>query len=159
MGDSGAAIESLYHRRYSGFRHGAAAIVGDYESAHDVVQDGFAQAFQRRAQYRGGSLEAWVWRIVARLALDLRRSRRQTEPLDEALDAALVESERDPELASAVRALPPRRRLIVFLRYYADLPYDEIARVAGVSPGTVAATLAQAHDELRDALRAKEMTT
>jgi RNA polymerase sigma factor (sigma-70 family) len=159
MGDSGAAIESLYHRRYSGFRHGAAAIVGDYESAHDVVQDGFAQALQRRAQYRGGSLEAWVWQIVARLALDRRRSLRPTEPLGEGLEAALLESEGDPELAAAVRALPPRRRLVVFLRYYADLPYEEIAHVAGMSAGTVAATLSQAHAELRRALETKEMTT
>ena len=158
MGDSGAAIESLYHRRYSGFRHGAAAIVGDYESAHDVVQDGFAQAFQRRAQYRGGSLEAWVWRIVARLALDLRRSRRPTEPLEESLDVALIPSEGDPELAAAVRALAPRRRLVVFLRYYADLPYEEIARVAGIEPGTVAATLAHAHADLRGALSTEEVT-
>jgi RNA polymerase sigma factor (sigma-70 family) len=158
MGDSGAAIESLYHRRYSGFRHGAAAIVGNYDDAHDVVQDGFAQAFKRRAQYRGGSLEAWVWRIVERVALDLRRSRRQTEPLEDTLDAALVESDGDPGLAAAVRALTPRRRLIVFLRYYADLPYEAIASTLGVSAGTVAATLAQAHDDLRRALDPKEVT-
>jgi RNA polymerase sigma factor (sigma-70 family) len=60
--------------------------------------------------------------------------------------------ERDPALARAVRALPARRRLLVFLRYYADLSYAEIAAAAGVSEGTVAATLAQARESLLAAL-------
>ena len=60
--------------------------------------------------------------------------------------------ERDPELAAAVRALPPRRRLIVFLRYFADFSYEEVAAACGVSEGTVAAALAQARAELRNAL-------
>ena len=47
-----------------------------------------------------------------------------------------------------MRALPPRRRLIVFLRYFADLPYQTIAEALEVDVGTVAATLAQARQEL-----------
>ena len=157
MSDVAAAIESLYHSRYSGFRHGAAAILRDRDAAHDAVQDGFAEALRSRAQYRGGSLEAWVWRIVLRKALDLRRARR-ADPLDDDLPEAVLESAHDPELAAAIRGLPPRRRLVVFLRYYADLSYDEIARTAGISAGTVAATLTQAHDELRRVLSTPEVT-
>jgi RNA polymerase sigma factor (sigma-70 family) len=56
-----------------------------------------------------------------------------------------------------VRALPPRRRLVVFLRYFADLSYAEIAVIAGVSEGTVAATLAQAHGELLGLLDGEEV--
>lgn len=145
------AIERLYHARYTGFRHGAAAVLGDYDAAHDAVQEGFARALVERERFRGGALEAWVWRIVFRKALDLRRQRRN-DPLEEALDPALIESDGDAELAAAIRALPPRRRLIVFLRYFADLPYEEIAAVCGVSQGTVAASLSQAHAELRQAL-------
>jgi len=58
---------------------------------------------------------------------------------------ALIAPERDPALERATRALPPRRRLIVFLRYFADLDYTEIAQATGVSTGAVAATLAQAN--------------
>jgi RNA polymerase sigma-70 factor, ECF subfamily len=46
----------------------------------------------------------------------------------------------------------PRRRLVVFLRYFADLSYAEIAEVLGVSEGTVAASLAQARAALRERL-------
>jgi RNA polymerase sigma-70 factor (ECF subfamily) len=65
-------------------------------------------------------------------------------------------TDRDPELAEAVRQLPPRRRLVVYLRYFADLPYAEIASLLDISEGTVAATLSQAHAELLDQLRDKE---
>jgi RNA polymerase sigma-70 factor, ECF subfamily len=51
-----------------------------------------------------------------------------------------------------LRALPERQRLAVFLRYYADLSYDEIAEVLEVRPGTVAASLNAAHRTLRSEL-------
>ena len=64
----------MYERRYAGFRNGAAALVGDYDLAHDLVQDGFARALAERERFRGGSPEAWVWRIVERRAFDARRA-------------------------------------------------------------------------------------
>ncbi len=138
MALSAEEIERVYLSRYAPFRHGAAAILGGYEDAGDVVQEAFARALVERRRFRGGSPEAWVWRIVQRRALDERRRRGRLAPLDD-VDAALVASTRDPDLAAAVRDLPPRRRLIVFLRYFADLPYDAIADLAGVAEGTVAA--------------------
>ena len=67
-------------------------------------------------------------------------------------DPGLVEPTSDPVLSAALRALPPRRRLVVFLRYFADLSYPEIADVLGISEGTVAATLHKARAALRNAL-------
>ncbi len=146
MDEREEAIERVYLARYAGFRRAAAAVLGDFDAAHDAVQDGFARALVERRQFRGGSLEAWIWRIVLRKALDLRRRRRQSvQPIEHDFDPGLVESNGDPALAEAIRALPPRRRLIVFLRYFADLDYTEIAQATGVSTGTVAATLAQAN--------------
>ena len=147
----------MYARRYAGFRRGAAAIVGDDDAAHDVVQDAFAHALARRNAFRGGSAEAWVWRSVARRALDRRRSLRRTTELGAEVDERLLPATEDPELVDAMLALTPRRRLVVFLRYFADLSYAEIARVCAVSEGTVAATLAQAHAELRGALEREEV--
>lgn len=147
MDRTAAAIEHLYRERYSRFRNGVAPVAGSYEAAHDAVQEGFARALRARRQYAGrGSLEAWVWRIVLRAALEQRRPGEQVEP--DAVEPAFVEPERDLELASALRALPARRRLIVFLRYFADLPYQTIAEVLAIDAGTVAATLAQAKEAL-----------
>jgi RNA polymerase sigma factor (sigma-70 family) len=150
-------LVGVYGRRYANFRRGAAAIVGDHDIAHDIVQDAFAHALTQRRRFRGGTPEAWLWRSVERRALDKRRELARTTELGENFDEAWLDSRRDPELARAVAALPPKRRLVVFLRYFADLSYAEIARVARVKEGTVAATLAQAHDELRVALEGTEV--
>ena len=151
------AIEELYRSRYASYRGGVAALTG-YDAARDVVQEAFAQALRDRKDYRGeGSLAAWVWQIAFRTALHTRTKGGRELKLDELVAAAPVpRAERDPELAEAVRRLSPRRRLVVYLRYFADLPYGEIASLLDISEGTVAATLSQAHAELLDQLRDKE---
>jgi RNA polymerase sigma-70 factor, ECF subfamily len=150
MAASANEIERVYLARYTPFRRAVAAIVGGEQNAHDAVQDGFARALAKRGQFKGGSLEAWVWRIVVREAFDQRR--RPLTALEEELDVELVVSDRDPELAAAIRRLPPRRRLIVFFRYFGDLSYEQIGELLGISAGTVGAALTQAHDELRGEL-------
>jgi RNA polymerase sigma factor (sigma-70 family) len=152
MGAELAEIETLYRTSYSRYRNALATITGSYESARDAVQQAFAQAIAERAAFRReGSLSAWVWKIALRQALALRQEFAEAD-LNGAFDPGLVEPANDSALAAAVRALPPRRRLVVFLRYFADLSYPEIAEVVGVSEGTVAATLSQARAALREAL-------
>ena len=147
MDKRGRAVERVYRERYVGFRNAVATVTGDYESARDAVQEGFTRAYRSRAQFRSeGSFEGWVWRIVLRTALE-QRNRAAPVSLDE-VAVELVEPERDPALAEALRELSPRRRLMVFLRYFADLPYEAIAEVCEVDEGTVAATLAQARAAL-----------
>jgi RNA polymerase sigma factor (sigma-70 family) len=148
------AIEAVYRARHQGFRNALATVTGSYDSTRDAVQEGFAIALAKRAQFRGGSLEAWIWRISLTCALDGRRAARRLalNGVPEGLDAQLPDPLGDPELASAVRSLAPRQRLMVFLRYYADLSYAQIAEACGVSEGTVAAALAQARAVLLEAL-------
>jgi len=151
------AIERVYRERYIGFRNALVTVTGSYDSARDAGQEAFARALRERASFRGeGPLEAWIFRIALRTALEVRRNGREVE-LGEALDPTLPEPERDPELAAALRALPPRRRLVVFLHYFADLSYAEIAIVCGISEGTVAASLTQARTALLQALEREEV--
>lgn len=159
MRDLATAIEELYRRRYVAFRNGVLPLTGSLEAAKDAVQEGFAQALRDRAQFRGqGSLEAWVWRITFRAALQSRREG-QDWTLDEAfVEEPVVGADRDPELAKALQDLPPRRRLIVFLRYFADLSYADIAELCAISEGTVAAALARAHADLSAALTTEGAT-
>ena len=141
-------IEGVYRTRYVAFRNSLATVTGSSDTARDVVQDAFAEALRKRDMFRGdGPLEAWIWRIALRLALATRKGADML-PLADVGEPALPEPELDPVLADALRRLSPRRRLVVFLRYFGDLSYEEIARVCGVSEGTVAATLAQARHEL-----------
>jgi RNA polymerase sigma factor (sigma-70 family) len=151
------AIERVYRERYVGFRNALATVTGSHESARDAVQEGFARALRERASFRGeGRLEAWIFRIALRTALETRRNGRELA-LEDVADPALTEPEHDPALAAALRALPPRRRLVVFLRYFADLSYSEIAYVCGISEGTVAAALNQARAGLLMELEGTEV--
>ena len=156
MDERTQAIELLYRQRYVRFRDGVATITGSYDTARDVVQETFAKALRRRLTFRGeGSLEAWVWKIAIRTAWERRRELADVS-LNGSIEAALVEPERDPVLAEALRTLPAKRRLIVFLRYFADLSYGEIASICEVSEGTVGATLSQARAALEELLQEED---
>ncbi len=141
------ALEQLYRERYTIFRDVLAGIVGSHDLARDVVQEAFARALRERRRFRGeGSLEAWVWKIAVNVAVKQRRSLVSAQEL--ATEPAADDGPSDPAVRHAVLALPPRRRLVIFLRYFADLSYREIAEIVRVSEGTVAATLSQAHRDL-----------
>jgi RNA polymerase sigma-70 factor (ECF subfamily) len=143
-----AAIEEAYTAGFARFYRVAFAIVGDREAAFDAVQEGFAAAIRGRHGFRGDApLEAWLWRVVVNEALAVAR-RPATEEL---ADDPALESEPPlaGEAARLVRGLPPRQRLVLFLRFYADLDYRTIAEVAGIGVGTVSATLHAALAALR----------
>lgn len=159
MDATNEAIERAYRERYVGFRNALATVTGDYESARDAAQEAFARALREKASFRGdGPIEAWIFRIALHAALETRRDGLEHDVF-EVPASALPEPERDPELAVALRALPPRRRLVVFLRYFADLSYADIAEVCEISEGTVAASLAQARNALLEALRPEGVKT
>ena len=59
----------------------------------------------------------------------------------------------DRDVVLAVRALPERQRLALFLRYYADLDYEAIGEILDVAEGTVAASLHAARTTLKARLK------
>jgi RNA polymerase sigma-70 factor (ECF subfamily) len=155
MDERTQAIEDLYRRRYPAFLNVVASVVQSRDLGHDVVQEAFASALAKRGQLRDdGALEPWVWRIALRAAHAKRGGR--SLPLDDVSECGLQAPERDLDLDRALRTLTPRRRLFVFLRYFGGLSYGEIAAATEVAEGTVAATLAQAQEQLLHELTAKE---
>jgi RNA polymerase sigma-70 factor (ECF subfamily) len=149
-------IESLYRERFADFVAVAASIVGERESAREAVQDAFASIVRSRRDFRGEApLEAWVWRAVINAARKKKRRHareahaRATAPV---LNGTEPDREDGSELATLVAALPERQRLVLFLRYYADLDYLRIAQILDVRTGTVSASLHAAHNTLRQAL-------
>lgn len=146
--DVWSAIETLYRAEFQRFERVARAITGNHDSALDAVQEGFADALRNAGQWAGrGPLEGWVWRCVVNRARKARPKRTVVEvPAD---DGQVERSQPDGDLGTRLAALPERQRLVVFLRYFADLEYREIASVLDIETGTVSATLHAAHGNLR----------
>jgi RNA polymerase sigma-70 factor, ECF subfamily len=159
-------IEAVYRRRLPELRRVATAITGSREPGLDAVQDAFASAVHRRAQFRGeGSIEGWLWRIVVNAARDVATGLRASPiaQADEPVQLTEPAAERsEPDLAEVqalVRELPDRQRLALFLHYYADLDYATIADALEISAGTVGAALNQAREALRRRLAEAEVRT
>jgi RNA polymerase sigma factor (sigma-70 family) len=154
-GASLAEIERLYRQRGAEFERVATAIVRDSDDARDVVQDAFVNLVRKRDTFRRrGSLDAWAWKSVVNAALNRQRTARR-HPTNGSIDrraeqrASTVEPSVDERVLVSLMALPEKERLIVFLRYYADLDYATIATTLGISPGTVGSALNSAHRSLR----------
>ncbi len=143
----------LYRERFHRFLRVAEAITGNLDSARDAVQEGFSRAVQHRSGYRGeGSLESWVWTCVVNASRGekLRKEVPVADPRDHVDDSALELAEGG--FATVLSALPDRQRLVLFLRYYADLDYRGIAAALNIEIGTVAASLNKGHAALRRSL-------
>lgn len=124
--------------------------------AEDVVQDVFLLLFNHlRAGKPRTNLQGWIFRVAHNRALKLRMRRhrdsvpgdgdgRVPAPIDPHADpeARLSAARRQSRLVAVVRALPERDRLCLHLRGE-GFRYRQIARVLGVSLGTVAKSLAR----------------
>lgn len=146
-------------------------ILSDPDAAADATQDAFLSAYKAMPKFRGGSFKAWLLRIVTNACYDQLRSkqRRPTTSLDDLpvdadhtgylrdpanLPAELVErQELNRVIQDGILALPIEQRLVLVLSDVQGLPYEEIARVTGISLGTVKSRLSRGRAKLRDYLQ------
>jgi RNA polymerase sigma factor (sigma-70 family) len=150
-GASPAQIEAVYRDRFDQLLRVCRAITGSDEAAYDAVQDGVARALRSREQFSGrGSLEGWIWRAVVNAARNQRRVRTLVAVGPE--PAAQLQEEHHGLPRELIAELPDRQRMVLFLRYFADMSYEKIAETLEISPGTVGATLNAAHATLRQRL-------
>ena len=136
------------------------AILGDSGDAADATQEAFVSAWRNRRSLRDPDrFDAWFGRILVnecRLRLRRRaRERIRPMPMQEALpavaDASGQVSARDAT-SRAVARLDADHRIVVILRYWADLSVDEIAARLDVPPGTVKSRLHYALRSMRPRL-------
>jgi len=147
-----AAIERAYRDSYPRFLRLAVAMTGDVDRGRDAVQEAFARALRSRSDlHRLESLHAWLWRTLVNVCrVEQRHPVTRLEEIGEPEQNG--HAEEWPEVRAAIAALPERQRLVLFLRHYADLDYQNIGEVVGIERGTVAATLHAAHRKVRDAI-------
>lgn len=146
-------VEAVYRLRHKELLRVATAITRSGELGEDAVQEGLARALAGRTSFRAsGTLEAWLWNVVVNAARNLAaRTPQIAEAQEGTAELAALEADLGG-IRTLLADLPERQRLVLFLRYYADLDYATIGRVLGIRRGTVSATLHQAHAALRPML-------
>ena len=129
------------------------ASVGPHD-ADDCLQETLIAALGAYPRLRPGSnVRAWMLAIARNKALDQHRARaRRPVPVGAPDSGATAEPDDEPdaELWNAVRALPPKQRAAVVLRYVNDLSHREIAAVLDCSEAAARRSLHEGLAKLRE---------
>jgi RNA polymerase sigma-70 factor (sigma-E family) len=125
-------------------------ITGDRAEAEDLTQEAFLRAYERWSTVSTlDRPQAWLQRVVVNLALSWHRRvgvRRRVQFEQPAIQELVAI---DQDVVVALRALPPRQRMALVLRFFADQSVEEVATALGRKPGTVRALTAQGISRLR----------
>ncbi|MDQ7793462.1 MAG: sigma-70 family RNA polymerase sigma factor [bacterium] len=168
-GDTAAFAELV--RRYQDRIHNLAyRMLSRREEAEDVAQETFLHVYRSMASFRGERFSSWVYKIASNLCLDyLRKHRARLLSLDAPAEAEsdlhreipdsghlpedlVTQAELAGDVQRAIATLPPKYRLVVVLRHFYDLSYEEIVQVSNLPLGTVKTRLFRARDLLRKRL-------
>ena len=141
---------------------------GNREAAEDCGQEAMIRIWRNLANYRGEcALESWVYRIAANCCMDwLRKKKRDksvsVEPLrEQGFDPAdespgteeqVVAKDERQRLREAISLLPEDQREALIMTQLEKVPYEEAARLLGVSEGTVKSRVNRAKARLKEIL-------
>ncbi len=144
------ALVDLYREEWLGLTRLAFLLTRDRAVAEEIVQDAFVAARGRwnAIANPGGYLRTSVVNATRDWGRHQQVVRRHEPSTPEALRAATSEDHPD-ELWDALSRLDERRRQAVVLRFYLDLPDDEIAQLLRCRPGTVRTLIHRALRDLR----------
>lgn len=159
-----SALSALYDRYGRTAYTLAYRILGEPETAEDVVQDAFLAAWRGAGTYRRerGNVRGWLLSIVHHRAVDLlrRKTAFRAAPLEAADDRAAdvdtaEEATRNVEartVRQALDALPPVQRRTIELAYFGGYTQSELAELMGVPLGTVKGRMRIGLQKMRRAL-------
>lgn len=161
QGGDARAFEQVYRRTSDRVYAVCLRMCADADEATELVQDVYVRAWRRLSSFRGESLfTTWLHRLTVNLVLQDRRSkgrrraRERTEAdLERYARAAVVAMPGTRvDLERAIAGLPTKAREVLVLRDVQGYKYDEIARMTGVSLGTVKAQIHRARRLVKEAM-------
>lgn len=143
-------------------------MVQDHDEADDITQEVFIKVHSALKDFREESnLFTWLYRIATNYSINhLKKTKvRNTvsvelvaEPIesnDKGADEEIDEERKRQYLMEAIETLPAQQRAVFNMRYYDQLPYDEIAEILGKSTGGIKANYFHAVKKLGDYLKGK----
>ncbi len=144
----------------------ARRFTGNHDNADEVTQEVFCKMFDSLKDFRGeSSLYTWLYRVTVNVSLNFLRKQKVREFLriDEMFDVeapdaespdSLVEKDEHKALVEeAVAALPEKQKAVFVLRYYEEMPYEEIAKVLETSVGGLKANYFHAIRKIGEHIR------
>jgi RNA polymerase sigma-70 factor (ECF subfamily) len=163
------ALSEIYDRYSRLIYTIALRIVGDRESAEEVMQDVFQAVWQSAGSFQpNGNFSAWLIGIARHRAIDATRSRRhraraREELLDDERATSAGTSDEYADLLmlrtvvrAALAELPAAQRQAIELGYYGGLTHTEIAAQLGEPVGTVKSRMRMGMMKLRELLKTME---
>ncbi len=144
--------------------HGFVMRMGlSHDQAEDAVQEVLVRLW---STIRSGQVvadpKAWAFRSIYRLAMDAHRWQRRMDAIRERLrrgsgdpTTSDVDSVERMSIWVEVDRLPPRQREILYLRYRADMTFEEAAGVMRITPGAARANATKAIKTLRKSVTSR----
>jgi RNA polymerase sigma factor (sigma-70 family) len=139
-------------------------MVVDHDDANDITQDVFIKAWTALGNFRGDAkFYTWLYRIASNEAINFLNKKRKRffVPIYDVENELNEKLEADPvlsgdaiqlKLQKALLKLPEKQRLVFNLKYYEDLPYEEISEITGTSVGALKASYHWATKKIEDFL-------
>ena len=137
----------------------------DHDDTNDVLQNMFIKVWKGLENFREDSqLFTWLYRIATNECLTFLEQRKKrtsvgldddesglsnTIKADEGFDANKLEW----KLQLAIQKLPEKQRLVFNLRYYDEMPYEEMSRVLDTSEGALKASYHHAVKKIEDFIK------
>ncbi len=168
-GDADAFRELV--NRYNGLIYRIAySMVGNDEEARDAVQESFYRAFRSLSSYKSTwPFGAWLRRITVNYLLDQRKKKRlplASLTMDDSGEAELDipdhstnpreehgKTEQRQQVMMAMNQLPDKYRMILALRHFEQLSYEEISETLSLPLGTVMTNIHRARKKLAEMLQ------
>jgi RNA polymerase sigma-70 factor (ECF subfamily) len=158
-----AAFEGLVRRWQQPVARFLFHLVGREEPLPDLCQEVFLRVYEHRSRYcETGTFSAWLYRIALNVARDsMRRQRRaphglgELEPVVEDVSPATAceQAERGRIVVQTIAELPEPLRVVLVLRHYEEMSFEQIARLLGKPASTIKSRFSVALRRLRERLR------
>ena len=119
-----------------------------HEDADDLLQEVFIKVWQTLPNFRGGSsFYTWLYRITTNEAISWLRKQK--------VRAAIQFDKLDRELQKAIATLSGVQKQVFLLRYYEEMPYEEISAILGSSVGSLKVSYHNAYNKIKEILQKK----
>jgi RNA polymerase sigma-70 factor (ECF subfamily) len=136
-----------------------------HDDANDVLQNTFLKAWKGLDNFRGDSqISTWLYRIATNETLSFisQKKMRMTNSLEDIEEGMLQNMQSDPyfdgdeaqlKLQKAILTLPEKQRLVFNMRFYEEMPYEEMSNILDTSVGALKASYHHASRKVEDFLK------